>query len=237
MWTWTSTFSPPRPTCRTRSGKSTQALWLVTATSMGYSSDGTPSLPKGTYFTPSRQSRSIVCGFSATVVWIAAAGGEPVADGGPAAGGVEAHDANVIVRRLTRSDGTESDLTSRPVHKILEFYHPSHRRNASTTFNPPKAKELERALRISARRASLGTTSRSHSGSGVVNSIVGGSRPSLKASTVATHSRAPAAPSVWPCIDLVELTASLSVWAPKTCQMARASMGSFARVPVPWALM
>ena len=36
--------------------------------------------------------------------------------------------------------------------------------------------------------------------------MVGGSRPLHRANTVAADSIAPAAPSVWPCIDLVELT-------------------------------
>jgi len=55
--------------------------------------------------------------------------------------------------------------------------------------------------------------------------------------TVAKASNAPAAPSAWPCIDLVELTAMRSACAPKTVRMAPASVGSLAGVAVPCALM
>ena len=44
-------------------------------------------------------------------------------------------------------------------------------------------------------------------------------------------------PSAWPCIDLVELTASFWACGPKTERMAAVSVGSLAGVAVPWALM
>lgn len=47
---------------------------------------------------------------------------------------------------------------------------------------------------------------------------------------------APAAPSVWPCMDLVELTARRSACPPKTLRMAVVFAASLARVAVPWAL-
>ena len=47
---------------------------------------------------------------------------------------------------------------------------------------------------------------------------------SSSAITVATASIPPAAPSACPCIDLVELTASLSACAPNTCRMAAVSV-------------
>ncbi len=56
--------------------------------------------------------------------------------------------------------------------------------------------------------ALIGMMSRSHSGSGSVKLAVGGRMPLRRASAVAAASRAPAAPRPWPCIDLVELTAS-----------------------------
>ena len=44
--------------------------------------------------------------------------------------------------------------------------------------------------------------------------IVGGDTWSCIASTVNTDSMPPAAPSRWPVIDLVELTASFFAWSP-----------------------
>ena len=62
----------------------------------------------------------------------------------------------------------------------------------------------------------------------------------LVASAIAekTPSRPPAAPSVWPVIDLVELTISpLFAALPKTFLIAALSAGSFIGVEVPWALI
>ena len=67
--------------------------------------------------------------------------------------------------------------------------------------------------------------------------MVGGTTPSRSAPMTATSSIAPPAPSAWPCMDLVDDTASASACAPKTARMARVSVGSLASVPVPWALM
>src|ERR1700680_2645505 len=55
---------------------------------------------------------------------------------------------------------------------------PSHRRNASTAFNPPKAKEFESANSTCLWRAMLGITSRLHSGSASLKLTVGGRTPS-----------------------------------------------------------
>ena len=57
------------------------------------------------------------------------------------------------------------------------------------------------------------------------------------ASTVATPSIAPAAPSAWPCMLLVELTASPLAASPNTFSIALDSAGSPIGVEVPWALM
>ena len=46
----------------------------------------------------------------------------------------------------------------------------------------------------------------------------------------------PAPPSKCPVMDLVELMASESAWAPKTLRMARLSILSLKCVEVPWAL-
>src|SRR3989441_5821676 len=99
-------------------------------------------------------------------------------------------------------------------------------RSASTALSPPKANELERAHSTWAARARWVMMSRSHSGSGSMKLAVGGSRPWCKAMTVATASSAPAAPRAWPCMDLVELTASRSACAPNTSRMARMLTGS-----------
>ena len=47
----------------------------------------------------------------------------------------------------------------------------------------------------------------------------------------------PEAPSVWPCIDFVELTGIPRARVPKTSLIARVSIRSLGGVPVPWALM
>ena len=46
---------------------------------------------------------------------------------------------------------------------------------------------------------------------------------------------APAAPSVWPIMLLLLLTASLSAWSPKAARIAFVSVASFSGVLVPWA--
>ena len=58
-------------------------------------------------------------------------------------------------------------------------------------------------------RAVCGTKSRSQPSSGSSRLIVGGATWSLMAITLKIASTAPAAPSRWPVMDLVELTASL----------------------------
>ena len=70
-----------------------------------------------------------------------------------------------------------------------------------------------------------------------VRLMVGGSTPSHTASTVATPSTAPAAPTRCPVIDLVDETATRSAWSPRAARMALVSDGSPTGVEVPWALM
>lgn len=57
------------------------------------------------------------------------------------------------------------------------------------------------------------------------------------ASTEAMASTAPAAPSIWPVIDLVELTSAFSAALPSAVLMAMVSALSFIGVLVPCALM
>jgi hypothetical protein len=102
---------------------------------------------------------------------------------------------------------------------------------------PAKSEGLRKGNLYLAARAWLGITSRSHSGSAW--SEIRGRRQHAVAQGQhrGTASIAPAAPSVCPCMDLVELTGSAGVWLPKTAWMAAASMRSLASVAVPWALM
>ncbi len=74
-----------------------------------------------------------------------------------------------------------------------------------------------------------------HSGDTSSRCAVGGSSRRAIASTVTSASMAPAAPSVWPCIDLVELTASALACAPKASASDSISMASPSRVPAPCA--
>ena len=65
---------------------------------------------------------------------------------------------------------------------------------------------------------------------------MGGIQPVSRTFTQTQPSNAPAAPIMWPVIDLVELMASLRAWSPKTASMACVSDRSLSGVPVPWAL-
>ena len=67
--------------------------------------------------------------------------------------------------------------------------------------------------------------------------MVGGTSPRAMASAQIPVSTPPAAPSMCPVIDLVELTISLRAWSPNTFLMAVVSLTSFILVEVPWALM
>ena len=65
--------------------------------------------------------------------------------------------------------------------------------------------------------------------------IVGGMTPSRTTNELTTNSNAPAAPSMWPVADLVELTLMVLAQSPNTALMARVSLKSFAGVDVPCA--
>ena len=63
--------------------------------------------------------------------------------------------------------------------------------------------------------------------------MVGKIVPRASASAQATHSNAPAAPSMWPVIDLVELTmAARAFSSPSAFLMASVSEESLSGVPV-----
>ena len=62
--------------------------------------------------------------------------------------------------------------------------------------------------------------------------------PFVIASTQTAPSTAPAAPSMWPVIDFVELTATVrAMSSPSAALIATVSAASFSGVDVPWALM
>src|SRR5258705_387523 len=65
--------------------------------------------------------------------------------------------------------------------------------------------------------------------------MVGGDTWWWMASTVITASIAPAPPSRWPCIDLVEFTAILYAWSPNAAFRAAVSFASPSGVEVPCA--
>ena len=65
--------------------------------------------------------------------------------------------------------------------------------------------------------------------------MVGGATERCIASTVMPASRPPAAPRRCPVIDLVDDTASLYAWSPKTALIAFVSAMSPSGVDVPWA--
>jgi hypothetical protein len=66
--------------------------------------------------------------------------------------------------------------------------------------------------------------------------IVGGRMPSSIVLIENVASMAPAAVSVWPIIDLFELTGTRFMRSPNTASSDIASILSFSGVPVPWAL-
>src|SRR6266566_2223748 len=85
--------------------------------------------------------------------------------------------------------------------------------------------------------ALFGAESRSQAGSGVNWLIVGGMTPSRSASAQIASSNAPAAPSKWPVIDLVEPKINLRACSPNTVLTAAVSAASPCGVDVPCALM
>ena len=99
-------------------------------------------------------------------------------------------------------------------------YRSDPRRAMSTAFVPPKAKELDMTARsATSRRASLGTKSRSHRGSGRERWQVGGIVPVRSAITAAMNSTAPEAPKRCPCSAFVDETATRSAAAPNASRI------------------
>src|ERR1051326_967138 len=110
-------------------------------------------------------------------------------------------------------------------------------RIASVTLCPPKPNELERATSNRRFTALFGAESRSQAGSGLNWLIVGGMTPFWSARAQIAASNAPAAPSRWPVIDLVEPKISFFACVPNTAFTADVSAATPCGVDVPCALM
>src|SRR5208282_2003550 len=110
-----------------------------------------------------------------------------------------------------------------------------HLRKMSVAFAPPKPKEFESATFT---RASVGrlTMGKPQAGSVADSVISGGSHCSRSVIRQTSASTAPAAPSRWPMLALVELTGKVAARPPAQRLMAAASVLSFCGVAVPWAL-
>src|SRR6266699_1513084 len=115
--------------------------------------------------------------------------------------------------------------------------HHAARRMASVTLCPPNPKEFESATSTCRFTALLGAESRSQAGSGVNWLMVGGMIPVWTTRAQTPASKAPAAPSKWPVIDLVEPKMSFLARSPNTAFTAAVSAASPCGVEVPWALM
>ncbi|GAA3486445.1 hypothetical protein GCM10018987_05240 [Streptomyces cremeus] len=99
---------------------------------------------------------------------------------------------------------------------------------------PPNAKELESTTSGRPSRPASGTTSRPNGEATPRVLTVGGSTPRSNARVLTTASTAPAAPSVCPMIDFVELAGGMS--GPNSSFRALGSEASLAGVPVPCRL-
>src|SRR6267378_3135162 len=110
-------------------------------------------------------------------------------------------------------------------------------RTASVTLCPPKPNEFDSATSKCRCTALFGAESRSQAGSAVNWLMVGGMTPFWMASAQIASSSAPAAPSRWPVIDLVEPKINLRAWLPNTVFTAAVSAASPCGVDVPCALM
>src|SRR5207245_11519677 len=115
--------------------------------------------------------------------------------------------------------------------------HHAARLSASVTLCPPNPKEFESATSTCRFTALLGAESRSQAGSGVNWLIVGGMMPVWTTRAQRPASKAPAAPSRWPVIDLVEPKMTWRARSPNTACAAAVSAASPCGVDVPWALM
>src|SRR6266550_3032654 len=132
------------------------------------------------------------------------------------------------------------DLGSNGCEARLHGSHPKGHATfftANVTLCPPNPNEFDSANSNCRLTALFGAESRSQAGSGVNWLIVGGMTPSRSASAQIASSNAPAAPSRWPVIDLVEPKINLRACSPNTVLTAAVSAASPCGVDVPCALM
>src|SRR5204863_2911367 len=102
--------------------------------------------------------------------------------------------------------------------------HSVHGRKTRAVFWPPNPNELLSAAWTSRRVATSGVrSSPSAPGSGSVRLMVGGMHPSRIVRTVAIASMAPAAPRVWPTIDLLAVIGICPARSPKIVRIAWSS--------------
>ena len=108
-------------------------------------------------------------------------------------------------------------------------------RSTTAALLPPNAKEFDTTTPVGRSAATSGMMS-SPLGERVTPAVlaVGGWTPSRTASAQTTASIAPAAPRVWPIIDLVELTGG---GGSNSSRIAFGSTQSLVGVPVPCPLM
>src|SRR5690606_9992555 len=108
----------------------------------------------------------------------------------------------ITVGQTAIVDGqTRSGLAVHPAQ-----FHSANRRNTSEPLVPPKPKEFEITASMAFGLACNATKSRSQPSSGSSRLMVGGATWSRMARMLKIASTAPAAPSRWPTMDLVELT-------------------------------
>src|SRR5690242_28465 len=153
-----------------------------------------------------------------------------------AADGEEVVRAEQRERVVARQAFVARDLVRDRVERGIAARHAA-RRIASVTLCPPNPNEFERATSTDRLTALLGAESRSQAGSGWNWLMVGGITPRCTTSAHTAASRAPAAPSRWPVIDLVEPKISRRAWSRNTAFTAAVSAASPWGVEVPCALM
>src|SRR6185312_7380744 len=114
---------------------------------------------------------------------------------------------------------------------------PAQRENTSAALDPPKARLVETAARMSGRKRGASSTSETgSSGSASPSRRTGCSSPRCRQSTVATASMAPEEPSRCPSSALVATSGTSPARSPKTRRRACHSAASLSGVPVPWTL-
>src|SRR5450759_172817 len=140
-----------------------------------------------------------------------------------------------LVQRVTQGVDIPTSRRYRAQSRHENPVH-AHLLKIKVALTPPKPNELDNTTFT---RASWGllTIGNLQAGSGVSNSISGGSHCSRKAIRQITASTAPAPPSRCPMLAFVELTGNVAARRAAHSLIANASELSLSTVPVPCALM